>query len=99
MPDTNVIDFPSQPIPRRPPALGTGGYGLSGTQGPIPTATKMARPIIRGSAALAPIEIDKLYPADKNSASDLIAALGLLAAAIRLLAKARTASPQDTVAA
>lgn len=39
-----------------------------------------------------PIEIDKLYPAEKNSKADVIAALGLLAEAIGLLEKARAAS-------
>ncbi len=50
-------------------------------------------PIVRGSAAPAPIiEIDKLYPADKDHVSDLIAALGLLAEAIDLLDKARVSA-------
>lgn len=39
-----------------------------------------------------PIEIDKLYPADKDSKSDVIAALPLLAEAIGLLEKARAAA-------
>jgi hypothetical protein len=55
--------------------------------------------MVSGSAAIAPIEIDKLYPADKNSASDLIAALGLLAEAISLLEKARSAAREKEVIA
>jgi hypothetical protein len=89
MPDTNTIEFP-KPAPETAPALGTGGYRLSGTQAHVPTRT--ARPAVRGSAALAPIEIDKLYPADKDHVSDLIAALGVLADAIALLEKARVAA-------
>jgi len=92
MPDTNIIEFPRGPVPGHSPAGGTGGFGPSGTQGPVPTAARTARQIVRGSLAFVPIEIDKLYPADKNSASDLIAALGLLADAIGLLEKARVAA-------
>jgi len=89
MPDTNTIEFP-KPAPDLAPALGTGGYRLSGTQGP--TSARTARPVVRGSTALAPIEIDKLYPADKGYVSDLIAALGVLADAISLLEQARVAA-------
>jgi hypothetical protein len=89
MPDTNTIEFP-KPALEPPPASGTGGYRLSGTQGGAPA--RIARHAVRGSTALAPIEIDKLYPADKNYVSDLIAALSVLADAIGLLEKARAAA-------
>ncbi len=88
MPDTNTIEFP-KPALEPPPASGTGGYRLSGTHG---APARIARPAVRGSTALAPIEIDKLYPADKNYVSDLIAALSALADAIGLLEKARAAA-------
>jgi hypothetical protein len=92
MSDTSTIEFPKK-APESPPALGTGGYGLIGTQGPSAREARMARTVVRGSAALAPtIEIDKLYPADKNYVSDLIAALSLLADAIGLLDKARVSA-------
>lgn len=83
------IEFPSQLSHAHPPAADT-GYRLPGTQSFIPKA-KTVRPIVHGSMAL-PIEIDKLYPADKDSKADVIAALGLLAEAIGLLEKARAAA-------
>jgi hypothetical protein len=90
MPDTKTIEFPKN-APEQPPASGTGGYGLSGTQ--VPLAARTVERVVRGSEALAPvIEIDKLYPADKDYVSDLIAALGLLADAIGLLDKARVSA-------
>lgn len=49
-------------------------------------------PQMKRVVGLNTIEIDKLYPATKESASDLISALGLLADAINLLEKARVAS-------
>lgn len=92
MPDTNIIEIPRQSPRGRPATAGTGGFGVTGTQGPAPTVTRAQTSTTRGSAVLAPIEIDKLYPADKDSASDLIAALGMLADAIDLLEKARVAA-------
>ena len=99
MPDTNIVEIPRL-SPRRRPAAGTGGFGISGTQGPAPTSAGLASSIVRDSTVRAPIEIDKLYPADPGSASDLIAALGLLADAIGLLEKARVAAREkDAVTA
>jgi hypothetical protein len=92
MPDTDTIEPLRLPIPRRHSSLGTGGYELSGTQSPMATGASAARAIVRGATLPAPIEIDKLYPADKTSTSDLIAALGLLAEAVSLLERARTAA-------
>jgi hypothetical protein len=82
------IEFPSQASPAPLPA-GDTAFGLPGTRF-IPRANTV-RPIIHGSTAPV-IEIDKLYPADKDSKSDLIAALPLLADAIELLQEARTAA-------
>jgi hypothetical protein len=86
MPDTNLIEIPKR-APESRSSAGTGGYGLSGTKDAA--AARTAMPIVRGSTV--PIEIDKLYPADKDNVSDVIAALPLLADAIVLLEKARTA--------
>jgi hypothetical protein len=91
-----TIEFPRQSSPKRPPTSDT-AFGLPGTQGPAPITAGTARSTVRGSMALAPIPIDKLYPAEKNSASDLIAALGLLAEAIGLLERARAAARDKEV--
>jgi hypothetical protein len=89
MPDTNVnvIEMP-KPAPESPSTSGTGGYG---TKRAATTAARIGEPIVRGTTVLKPIEIDKLYPADKNNRSDVLAALPQLADAIDLLEKARAA--------
>jgi hypothetical protein len=97
MPNTNIIEFPKPKPETVPHASGTGGYRLPGTQGPV-TAPR-ARRVVSGSTALAPIEIDKLYPADKDYVSDLIAALGVLAEAVGLLDKARAAARNNEAVA
>ncbi len=93
MSDT-AIEFPSLSSPTRPPVADT-GYGLSWTQSFIPGARTLRR-MVRGPMA-PPIEIDKLYPAEKESGSDLIAVLPLLAEAIDLLEKARIAERDKEV--
>jgi hypothetical protein len=90
MPDTNIIEIPRL-SPQGRPSAGTGGFGMSGTQSPSPALAGTASSIVHGSVVHAPIEIDKLYPAEGGLASDLISALGLLADAIGMLEKARAA--------
>src|ERR1700722_14145406 len=91
MPETNIIEMQPKPAPQSPSTSGTGGYGSSGTKDA--TAVRVAMPVVRGSTVV--IEIDKLYPADKSNVLDVIAALPLLADAIGLLEKARTAMRTD----
>jgi hypothetical protein len=81
------IEFPkgkaSAPVA---PLQGT-GFRLPGT--PAPTQGTFRSNYSSESVAPSLIEIDKLYPAEKESKSEVIAALGLLADAISLLEKAR----------
>jgi hypothetical protein len=97
MSDTNIIEF-RKPVPPAQPASGTGGYRLGGTQG-NPNIEREQQLFIDGSSARIPIEIDKLYPADKNYGSDLIAALGILADAAELLEQAKVTRNKDVVQA
>lgn len=88
MPETALDSSPHKVRILAEPTQGT-GFKLSGTLVSYPQGAFVAN--YRSAAAAAPalIEIDKLYPADKDSRSQLIAALGLLADAISLLEKAR----------
>ena len=89
------IDIPRHPSPK-PPSVPETGLRLPGTQtGPMPMSLKESHPS-EGSLALAPvIEIDKLYPSTKGSRSQLLRALEMLADAIDLLSKARTAAQRN----
>jgi hypothetical protein len=97
MSDTNILEFRSlRPAPAA--AVGTGGYRLSGTQAAVAAPSPVSKQI-SGRVAIMPIEIDKLYPADKDFASDMLAALVLLAEAIDLLEKARAARNKEPMIA
>jgi hypothetical protein len=87
MADT-IIEFPKQKAPAPTTVLHGTGFGLPGTPGPSPQSTFRSSYSGASTAQLL-IEIDKLYPAEKESRSQVIAALGLLADAISLLEKAR----------
>jgi hypothetical protein len=86
MADT-VIAFPKQrPVEPLAPLQGT-GFKLPATA--PPASQGAVRTDYIGAALPMLIEIDKLYPAEENSKSEIIGALGLLADAISLLEKAR----------
>ena len=93
MTDT-VIPFEKATKPHRPFSPDT-GFGLPGTQGT--GSTGAARATVRGTGALAPIEIDKLYQAEGHSVSNVSAVLGLLAEAIALLDQARASLSNQNV--
>jgi hypothetical protein len=59
----------------------------------------VARLGVRGSGALAPIEIDKLYPVREGSGQAVVRALELLAQAIDFLNQARVALREDGASA
>jgi hypothetical protein len=86
MADT-IIAFPKQKGPRPVEPLQGTGFKLPGTA--APSSQGSVRSDYSGSATAVLIEIDKLYPAEENSKSELIAALGLLADAISFLEQAR----------
>jgi len=100
MSDT-VIEFPKEPSSRHTPVLQDTGFRLPGTQsGPAPTARKRAEVRRQSGQAVAPIEIDHLYPAADAARSDVLRALQLLADAISVLDQGRAAARNnDPIAA
>lgn len=97
MPDTNIIEF-QKTATAASPSVGTGDYCVSGTPDAV-AATRGMSNHVSGSAAFMPIEIDKLYPADRDYMPDLIAALALLAESIEWLEKARAARKKEATTA
>jgi hypothetical protein len=88
MTDT-IIAFP-KPTARPSLPVRETGVALRGTTQPVvglPMGGGSARATVQSA-----IPIDALYPATKESAPDVLIALGLLADAIALLEEARTAS-------
>ncbi len=88
-----VVEFPKRKPSQSVPLQGT-GFRLPGTLVTFPQEGLRSNYSI-GAAALAPIEIDKLFPAEKDSKSRVITALGLLADAISLLEKARVSAHEE----
>jgi hypothetical protein len=94
-----MVDTSIDILRRASPKTSSGdetGIRLPGTQtGSVPVSVKESH-WTAGSLALAPvIEIDKLYPATRDSKSQLVTAIGLLADAIELLSKARIAAQKS----
>ena len=89
MADT-VIDFPENASNGEPVSLprGTGFGGRIETSKPVPHGTVRTK-YSGGTVPPASIDIDKLYPAEREPLSDVVAALGLLGDAVALLEKAR----------
>lgn len=86
------IEFPKPKAPASTlPSSGT-GFKLPGTPPPAPQV--MFHTEYQGDSSARVIEIDKLYPAEPDSKTQVIAALGLLADAISLLEQARISASE-----
>lgn len=91
MSDT-AIEFPVEPSRKRQSHASDTAFRLGGTESAAASTALGVRKTeskTRGAQALAPIDIDLLYPATTTTKSDLLKALGLLADGIGFLERAR----------